>query len=239
MSTSDRSETPRRGRLPLRYGLMIPTALFALAETTPNTLTSDILHVGGGLVAAFTALGAAGLFLFRGFWAKNVEPLILNVVTTWWANGDQMKARDADTIKTLTSWYASGEQIKARDADLIKTVSAWHSSATMQDEREQHIVRVIDSQIRRDDGLIHREIRNKVDDANKPIYDMLDELKRASMTRDDEDRRFRQEVLTQLAQITGAMSVTGVPSFHASRPHVVPSAPAVPPPPPGLHHKKP
>ena len=78
----------------------------------------------------------------------------------------------------------------------------------MQDQRDAQIVKVLDNQIRRDDGLIHREIRTKLDAGMEPIHEMLADLRHASQQRDDEDRRFRQEVLTTLAQIQGAMSVT-------------------------------
>lgn len=207
--------TPRRNSAPLRYGLMVPTGLYVLAEASPNTTGSDLLHVGAGLVAAFAVLGGIALFLFRGFWAKNIEPLILNVITAWWSNGDQIAARDTDVRKTVIAWYASAE---------------------VQDQRDAQIVKVLDNQIRRDDGLIHREIRVKLDAGMEPIHEMLAELRRATQQRDVEDRNFRQEVLTTLAQIQGAMSVGSGPFRAATLSRGAQPQPQPPPPP--TPHKK-
>lgn len=170
-------------------------------------------------MAAFAVLGGIALFLFRGFWAKNIEPLILNVITAWWSHVDQARARDTDVEKTVKAWYASHDVTEHLDRRI--------------DER-------IDNQIRRDDGLIHKEIRAKLDAGIEPLHETLAELRRASKEREEEDRRFRQEVLTTLAQIQGAMSVQA--SFRpptlagAGIPH--PPHPPHPPPPP-LVGKKP
>ena len=214
-SENARSETPRRGGAPLRYGLMIPAGLYVLAEAAPNSTGSELLHVGAGLVVAFAVLGGIALFLFRGFWAKNIEPLILNVVTAWWGHVDQARARDTDVEKTVKAWYSAPEMAAHIDARI--------------DAR-------IDNQIRRDDGLIHREIRAKLDDGMEPIHETLAELRRASKERDDEDRRFRQEVITTLAQIQGAMSVGSGPFRSATLSRGAQPQPQPPPPP--TPHKK-
>ena len=207
MEDSAHKPTPRTGSAALRYGVMVPTALYVLAEASPSNAKSDLVQVGAGLVTAFGVLGGIALFLFRGFWAKNIEPLIQNVIHQWWSSRDQMVARDIEVQKTIATWDGSPER---------------HAQS------ESRIVGVIDNQIRRDDGLIHREIRAKLEAGMEPIHETLADLKRAAQQRDDEDRHFRQEVLTTLAQIQGAMGVSGSP-FRGSTMGVGPKGPPLPP----------
>lgn len=157
-----------------------------------NTLTlladaqaSDPLKlVGQGIVVLLTATGLAALFV-RGFYVKYVEPMFLNTVNTWYTHKEQMQSRQLETQTTVQNWYRSPE---------------------VQAERAAHAESVLDNHIRRDDGLIHREINNRVATSADALKAQISKQEEMLEKQAAENRVFQQEILAALKDLQTSVS---------------------------------
>lgn len=157
-----------------------------------NTLTlladaqaSDPLKlVGRGIIVLLTATGLASLFV-RGFYVKFVEPMFLGTLNTWYTHKDQTQSRQLETQNTVQNWYRSPE---------------------VQSERKAHTEGVLDSHIHRDDGLIHREINNRVATSADALKAQISKQEEMLEKQAEENRKFQQEILTALKDLQTSVS---------------------------------
>jgi hypothetical protein len=181
--------------------------LTLLADGQP---TDPIKLLTQGIVVVLTATGLASLFV-RGFYVKFVEPMFLNTLNTWYTHKDQASSRQVETQKTVESWYRSPD---------------------VQQERKTYTEGVLDSHIHRDDGLIHREIQNRVSTSADALNGQIAEQRRMLEEQAKENRKFQEAILDALRELQTSVSYLhgrqGAPPRAATDP--VPTTPPPPPP---------
>ncbi len=161
--------------------------------------------VGQGIVVLLTATGLASLFV-RGFYVKFVEPMFLNTVTTWYTHESQTKARQLETQSTVNTWYTNKEQTQSRQLETQTTVQNWYRSPEVQAERKTHTETVLENHIRRDDGLIHLEINNRVAKSADDLKAQISKQEELLEKQAEENRKFQQEILTALKELQTSVS---------------------------------
>lgn len=144
----------------------------AASASTLETLTIVIMGLlgGTGLLLTIVVLTA------RGYWSKNIAPLIHEEVSKWYGSPDQVAGREKELKNALRSPHLSSEQ-KA----LIKDV--------------------LDNEIKRTDGLISQAISTQVSDMETRLMSKLDEMSRFIK----EDTEFKQDLIQRLARLEGAV----------------------------------
>jgi hypothetical protein len=174
---------------------------FGMIEPRLSILIADITvqMIGGWLAAVFAGGGVLWvlfLLMIRGFWDKTGKPAVRELLVSLYAEPENVKKRTEEIQGVIQMWHNAPEQIKTR-TDFVRSV--------------------IDNEVRRDDGLIHKGIMMKADalkaDLAEKIDDVatkLDKFREAQELRDKETREFNSQVLAKLARIEGAFStITG------------------------------
>lgn len=179
--------------------------------------TWEVLKVIAGVTVGVLGLGGFTVILVRGFWAKSIEPMIWASVTTWYNDKPQSTARHEATISQVQEWYTS---------DAVR------------ESREKALLTVMDNQIRRDDGLINKEIHTKVKRSADALTESIAELQRRIDARDAENRKFQTEVLDGLRDLQQSVSFLHGQQAGGQEPGAAPRHPAVPVR-PGLTRPKP
>lgn len=175
-----------------------------------------------GLVVVGVLLWGLVVVLMRGFWAKNVEPIITTLLVTWWGGEAQRKQRDDEFRVNVNAWDGSLAQVAARKAefatqmatwqatqydaraqDVLRTVNAWHSAPDQVRTRRELIQEEIDNQVQRVDGIIHKEIKARVEQGTQPLQRDMSEIKAMLEKRELAERDFREEVIGKLAHLEG------------------------------------
>lgn len=167
-------------------------AFVLLAEITVQTIGGWLaaVLVGGGVLWVLL------LLMLRGFWDKTGKPAVKDLLLALQAEPEHVKKRTDEIQGVFQTWYNAPDQIKTR-TDFVKGV--------------------IDNEVRRDDGVIHKDITTKVDaleaDLAKKIDGVatkFDKFQEAQERRDIENREFNSQVLAKLARIEGAFqTMTG------------------------------
>lgn len=158
------------------------TPLVALAG---QAIPQPIVTIGYYAIGLVVLLGGATLILgliFRGI---------------------QAKYGDAYVKATIKEWYTSEELKAEREAFARKVVSDWYGTESMREERERFTRRVIEDQLRRDDGLIRRDIEKAVTAVTAPVVEKLDEL----LAKTESAHSTYQQVLQRLSHIEGSVDV--------------------------------
>lgn len=189
---------------------MTPTALCFLAQQAPVTVASpwtpsNILVGFVGLAVTLTVFSSVVLLLVRGFWDRSVEPLIKTAIVTWMTSEAQILARRREIEAILTDWYSRKEQASARKEDVLASVRAWHNEPEEILIREAFVNKVIDNQVRRDDGLIHTEINTRVKNGVEPLHADMKEIKRLLTNKANDEHAFREDVMSRLGHLMGLL----------------------------------
>ena len=193
--------------------------LLAEAGTSPWTLSNVVLAVGGLLLSGGGAAAVVGIFA-KGYWAKNVKPLILEAVTEHENIPKVREAREKEILDLVSAYLTAEQSRKTREAEISGVFSAHHSadsakkarqeevvsylrSPEVVEEREKTIKKVIDNEIARTDGLIHKSVVHEVAQSENRLGTKLDTL--TTLLR--EDSGYRQEMLIRMSRLEGALNV--------------------------------
>jgi hypothetical protein len=109
-------------------------------------------------------------------------------------------------LSTLNTWYTHKDQTQTRQTETQNTVQNWYRSPEVQAERKAHTEGVLDSHIHRDDGLIHREINNRVATSADALKAQISEQQRMLETQAAENRKFQEEILSALRELQTSVS---------------------------------
>lgn len=151
-----------------------------------------------------------GIFM-KGIISSFAEPIIISIVQTWLSGEAQLVVRKAfirDTIK-------GDDPTTQAVCEVVKQASTSEAEVEIFEKR---VNKVIDGQIRRDDGLISKEITTKTQMAmtssNESVKAALGEIRRmvseSSSNQDAAARRYLEEQSTlkqDLAELRGGMEV--------------------------------
>lgn len=150
-----------------------------------QTIPGPLVQVGYYAIGLVVLLGGATVILgliFRGVQAKYGDAYVKSLVKTWYTSEELKAEREAFTRKVMSDWYAS---------------------EVLREEREKFTRRVIEDQLRRDDGLIRRDIEKAVTTATAPVLEKLDEL----IAKMESTHQLYQQVLHRLSHIEGSVDV--------------------------------
>jgi hypothetical protein len=154
---------------------MHPSTLLLLANESPWTP----VNIVAGILATSGALGLLGflaILLLRGVWARNIEPMVQTAWVAWYMSEPQLRARKLEGDQARDAWWGQQIQVDARQKETEKTLSAWYVSPEQVVLRKKFVYDEIDNHVRRDDGLIHKEIRVGVTAAIAPVTRELEDF---------------------------------------------------------------
>lgn len=173
--------------------------LALLAQTQPVNLSlGDIISLLGGS----TLISGAAVLVARGYWAKTVTPLIEAEIRKWYSAAEQTEARTKERMTSYREWYDKREQVDEREKEMLHVLR----NPSVVAETTQAVKLVIDNEIKRSDGLIHKEIKTQVDSMESRVISKLEEM--AQLQR--EDTAFKQKILQEMGQLKGAINaITG------------------------------
>jgi hypothetical protein len=171
--------------------------LLLTAET--STVPSSIQAAGGWLFAALVGVGGVSVLvslLLRGIWSKNGDPMVRQALASWYNSKEQMEARRKEIKEVLA------------EANLSPEVHAAH--ATLVGE-------IIDNHLRRDDGLIRKEITvtaqrldadltGKIASASQGLKDLLMQMIDRLDRFDARQQTFQEQTFNRLGRIEGTLS---------------------------------
>lgn len=130
-------------------------------------------------------------------------------------------------VGVLCTLLMRGLWVKHGEPEIITTVAAWYSAPAQTEARVKFIKQVIDNEIRRDDGLIAKEIEQAIDDFKQKLEAELAELYRDNQT----EQQFRNTVISEIGRLKGSLGVltrsssTSVDNFAAVSPPAGPKGP--------------
>jgi len=78
----------------------------------------------------------------------------------------------------LVRYLVSGLWAQLGDAHIDKRIEVWAASDTNTEKQKKMMLDVIDNQVRRDDGLIHTEIKQKTDASMAHVLTEIQALRR-------------------------------------------------------------
>lgn len=137
------------------------------------------------VLAAITVLGGGSgvaYLIFRGLWSKSIQPLVQAEITTYLQKPDVL-----------------GAQKNATRAEIVLI----HNEPAEMDKRKSEIRAVIDDHIRRDDGLIHKELNARVKEQQNHFDKKMDELLAAVRERNEG----QDQMIGRLAKVEGMLTV--------------------------------
>jgi len=145
------------------------------------------------VVGGAAALWALVMLMVWGFWDRMGKPAVKKLITEMHVEPEQTKQREAETQAVIIEWHNSPDQIKTR-TEFVKGV--------------------IDNEVRRDDGVIHKDITTKVNvveaDLSKKLDNVMtkfDKFQESQDKRDKDNREFNTQVLSKLARIEGQVQL--------------------------------
>lgn len=161
---------------------------FLLAEVT-------VQAVGGWIAALFVSGGVLWvlfLLVVQGFWDKTGKPAVKDLLVTVNAEPETVQKHTAEVERIIAAWHNDPEQVRTR-TEFIKGI--------------------IDNEVRRDDGLIHRDTRSRVSALEAELARKIDSVaakfdkfQEVQERRDQDNRAFNAQVLAKLACIEGAFA---------------------------------
>lgn len=213
------------GPRPLRYVTM--GILYLLAQQAPSIWSpGNVLIAILTVAAAFAIVGGIAAVLARGFWSKTIEPMIQAAIVSWYSSEDQGKARQAHFDQAIQAWYGKQTQVEARKVETTGVVTAWHTSPEQMKVRKEFVRDEIDNHVRRDDGLIHKEIKMSVERGVQPLHQDMADIKNLLQQRSQEDLLFREQVIGKLGHLEGLLARSS--PLRAETPVHTPSRPSFP-----------
>lgn len=96
-------------------------------------------------------------------------------------------------------WSKMGEPVVK---ELFK---AWQNSPETITAQETFVKKVIDNEIRRDDGLIHKEIKRKTEETGEKLLEAFTELTTKIEGKEDSRETFEKQIAERLSKIEGAI----------------------------------
>lgn len=150
--------------------------LFLLAQAASASTLETLALVVMGLLGGTGLLLTIVMLTARGYWSKNIAPLIQEEVSKWYAASGQTAMREVEIQNALRS-----PQLVAEQKAFIKDV--------------------LDNEIKRSDGLISQAISTQVSDMETRLMSKLDEMSRFIK----EDTEFKQDLIQRLARLEGAV----------------------------------
>lgn len=163
-------------------------AYFLLADIT-------VQAVGGWVAALFLSGGVLWvlfMLVVQGFWDKTGKPAV------------------KDLLVTVNS---EPETVQKHTVEVERIIAAWHNDPEQVRTRTEFIKGIIDNEVRRDDGLIHRDTRSRVSALEAELARKIDSVaakfdkfQEVQERRDQDNRAFNAQVLAKLALIEGAFA---------------------------------
>lgn len=125
---------------------------------SPGEVVSAVIIACGGLSAIAYAI-------FRGFWSQKAEPLVKKEIEDF--------VKTTGTLEPTMLLFLQKPETKA----LIKAEFITLQTDTVYTNiRKEEIKSVIDDQVRRDDGIIHKELSLKIKEQNDMFKTKFDEM---------------------------------------------------------------
>jgi hypothetical protein len=172
---------------------------YLLAQTSPSTPTVWQIF---GILGGSSLLTGVAVLIARGYWAKTVTPLIETEIRRWYSSPEQVEARAKERQATFREWYDKRENVEEREKEMQHVLR----NPSVVSETTQSVRLVIDNEIKRSDGLIHKEIKTQVDSMESRVISKLEEM--AQLQR--EDTALKQKILQEMGQLKGAINaITG------------------------------
>ena len=199
--------------------------LLSEAATPPNS-TYSWEAISMFLLALFGGAGVLAsiiVFTVRGYWSKNIAPLIQEEVQKWFDHTTQKEAREKERATALKAWFDHADQRDYRERELQHLLR----SPTMMAEQEIAVKKILDTEIKRTDGLISREIQTQVSDMETRLMSKLEEV--VQFLR--EDTASKQQLIQRMAKLEGAIHAL-LPYKSSDSSSSLPAAPNPPPPTP-------
>lgn len=198
-------------------GLKLGNQFVACHDAYHNTDMDSLLFLAdavpvsgiGGLVVA--ALGGSGVaivvvgLIARGYWEKNVAPLVKEQITRWYTDPAQVDARAKERQASIREWHDRREQVDEREKELQHFLR----TPAVVEEETKRVKLIIDNEIQRSDGLIHREIKSQVTDMESRLLSKLDQMEQVMK----DDNLLKQQILQEMGKLKGMMSAVMGPAL--------------------------
>lgn len=169
--------------------------LLLLADAAP------LSGVGGLVIAALSGSGVAivvvGL-IARGYWEKNIAPLVREQIMRWYSDPAQVDVRLKERQSSIREWHDRREQVEEREKELQHFLR----TPTVVEEETKRVKLIIDNEIQRSDGLIHREIKTQVTDMESKLLSKLDQMEQVMR----DDNLLKQQLLQEMGKLKGMMT---------------------------------
>ena len=181
--------------------------ILLLADAAPSS------GVGGLVIAALSGSGVAivvvGL-IARGYWEKNIAPLVRDQIMRWYSDPSQVDARSKERQASIRDWHDRREHVEERE----KVLQHFLRMPTVVEEEAKRIKLIIDNEIQRSDGLIHREIKTQVTDMESKLLSKLDQMEQVMR----DDNLLKQQLLQEMGKLKGMMTAVMSTSPESIRP---------------------
>lgn len=201
--------------------------LYLFAQQAPSIWSpANIMVAILTMAAAFALVGGLAALLARGFWSRTIEPMIQAALTSWYSSEDQLKARMTMVDQTIQAWHGKQAQVEARQGETVRVVNAWYTSPDQQKIHKEFVRDEIDNHVRRDDGLIHKEIKMSVERGVQPLQTDMSEIKLLLQQRTQEEFLFREQVIGKLGHLEGLLAANS--PMRADTPAHSPTRPSFP-----------
>lgn len=158
----------------------------------------------GTVAVVASVVGAVLLYVGYGVWDKNMRPKVLQVVTEWWAG--TVLSRKTEIEQTIDSHEGQHGQTLKRKSEIQEVVSGWHNAPEQVLSRGNFTRNIIDAEVMRTDGVIHRAVREGVAAAVQPLHSDVSEIKTLIQQSTFDNGSFRQEVISRLSHMEGVLS---------------------------------
>lgn len=201
---------------------MSQTALILLfADAATSWSLQNILLTLLGFLGGSTVLATVSLLTLRGYWTKYVSPLILEEVSKWHADQAQVSGRAKEHAEACRAWHTDATQVADRTKEHADACKTWTSTDEQKQARKEELVRllqepalkdtrsgevkgIIDNEIMRTDGLIHREIKTQVGEMETKLTAKLDTV--LDFLR--KDIEFKEQMLERMGALEGAVNAS-------------------------------
>lgn len=165
-----------------------------LAALTPEVILTQLVTVFVTLAGA----GAVAGYMLRGFWETKVTPLVQREIKAHSESPDTTNGTKTKTIKEVADWYDARPQREAR----LKEQGEGLYLPLVREDLEKIIHQKIDNEIKRSDGLIAREVSNKVDESVQSLRDEVIKLTKFFQ----EDAALKTQLLQRMSRLEGVIS---------------------------------
>lgn len=171
---------------------MPPLFLVALtAADVPSAILTVLLSLAGSTVA-FS-------WLARGFWAKQVTPLVQEEIKKYQIDPVNTKSQKDGAIADVTVWMDQRPQREAR----LKEIEDALSNDDVKRKVDKLIHEKIDNEIKRSDGLIAKEVDSVV---QRNLAGLREEIQKVGAFL-REDAQMKAQLLQRMSRLEGSVSM--------------------------------